>query len=655
MALTPKELQELHDLEELDALQTKYKAPIPAPTPSTTRDMLSGAEQGVTFGFADELGAGLQTGLERAQALGHNILPSLISPSPVQIAQELETQGITGDIGPTSTTELYRQAQQENEAKYKEAQERSPWAYGGGEIGGAILSSFLPGGAITKATKGIRGTLGMGEEVALKEALKTGGKTAVAKELGKRAATGAITAAPTGALYGAGESEGKLIGATPEERAKLLEDTKRGAQTASILGALGSTALGTGTESSTSKQVSPKMTDSEFLRQLKLSYGEGKAGRGFSGIKETGQRLKEETATATGIVDNFMKMRQQLGQNIENTLKEASESGFTVPNSSEMINASEDLNTLLLQRPNLLGRSGTQDALQKLELLKNGNLDPVSANQFRREIKSLTQSLSDEPELRVVTDRFSKQLDQGLSGIKGYKEANQTFYDFSKAGPETLLSKGLPVEYSESYLSDKLRPKKELATEASRLVGKLTGPGTSGEVQKKTFMELIDGLKEFQTKHPGVLEDSGIDLAKFEQGIINQADLTTIRKTIQGYEPQGGKLSHLLSSTPRGLALRGANIAGKVIEGKGLIGAPTRIIKAPIEISKKLYNASNDELMPYLDKIENVPGVKQTVDALRQAITNKDMAKKNAALFALLQNKNVREALSSEESKNSGE
>lgn len=60
MALSEKELQELAELEEMEALQQKYATETPTQTPSRTKSALIGAGQGATFEFGDEILSALQ-------------------------------------------------------------------------------------------------------------------------------------------------------------------------------------------------------------------------------------------------------------------------------------------------------------------------------------------------------------------------------------------------------------------------------------------------------------------------------------------------------------------------------------------------------------------------------------------------------------------
>ena len=128
---------------------------------------------------------------------------------------ERDRMGIRGLLPPTIRTI--------EEQKEMEARERSPTASLIGEIGGSLLPSIATGGAGLAASGG-RAAAQLGG----KELLKAAGKGALAAGL-----TGAVQGGITGALS---STEGGLIGASAEEKQKLLEDVKSGAVTGGVLG-----------------------------------------------------------------------------------------------------------------------------------------------------------------------------------------------------------------------------------------------------------------------------------------------------------------------------------------------------------------------------------------------------------------------------------
>lgn len=581
----------------------------------TGLDYAAATGQSSIAGLGDELGGAIQAGLDIGQR-GLNKI-GLASPSPVQVAQQLKEQGVTGDIGPSTEAELYRQGQQETEQSLKEREARSPIASTLGTLSGILTGA-------SGAAKA--GEAALGANVALKETLKQGGKVGLAKELGKRAVPEAIY----GAAAGGGSSKGALINATPEEQKQLAEDVGEGAGIGTTVGtALSLAGLGAqkGLEA---LKGSAKESAIPLVRQTAKSFEEGTKGRGFITEPSNLQRLKEETAHTSEVTDQLMNAKQKLGQNIENTLKAAADDGMMVKNTNELISAGEDLKQMLTERPALLGKAQTENTLQLIDKLNAGDLDPLQANQLRRNIKELAFGL-DEPETKMISQRFSGELDNSLSEVPGYKEANMLYTKYLGAGPETLISKGTPVEYNQQFMSDLGKGKKKVFEATEEMTGKLTGPGTSTDTAKKTFEQFSSNLEQFEAEHPGVLQKAGLDLGKLKSGIIDQADLSTIRRTIQRHEPHSGLLKSI-TGTSKSLLFSGANVAGKASEGLS-------------NFSRNLFLKSEPEYQDLAVKLMADPNNKHYGQALNQALLNRDQIARNAALFAIAQNPNARQAI----------
>ena len=155
------------DLAKLDRIKKKYQTkfqPIsqqpPPPQVSKTESAIRGGAQGLSFGFADEATARLES----------------------------ITKGIP-----------YEQALQESRAAYKQAQEANPITYTGSEIAGGVLPAFVPGGAIAKAGQ-------------LVSKIPLAGRAIQSLSAMSPLAKGVLLGGTTGAVTGLGMSEGQDIG-----------------------------------------------------------------------------------------------------------------------------------------------------------------------------------------------------------------------------------------------------------------------------------------------------------------------------------------------------------------------------------------------------------------------------------------------------------
>jgi hypothetical protein len=141
---------------------------------------LEGVKAGATFGFADEMAGTTQSGLDTIQGLLSKF--GMMKKSPTQVSEELAAQGFTGDIGPTSSGQMYTDVRDEARAQEKLAMEQQPLAYFGGSLAGGAA---VPMGAIGQLPK--------------------------AASLGQKVLTGAKVGLGTGLVAGAGTSEAETI------------------------------------------------------------------------------------------------------------------------------------------------------------------------------------------------------------------------------------------------------------------------------------------------------------------------------------------------------------------------------------------------------------------------------------------------------------
>jgi len=149
MALSQEESEEL-ELLELEEEEAQYQASKVAAGPSKGDSALKGAQQGLTFGFADEMGGAIQGGMDK--------VAGLFGESPTEINARLLSEGTSGNIGPTDLNQMYLTARDENRDDYKKAQQANPGSYLFGSVAGGVLANAVPGAGLAKGA-GIAKTL----------------------------------------------------------------------------------------------------------------------------------------------------------------------------------------------------------------------------------------------------------------------------------------------------------------------------------------------------------------------------------------------------------------------------------------------------------------------------------------------------------------
>lgn len=574
-------------------------------------DLSKGITQGTTLGFADELGGVTAAGIDYTQRLLNKL--GLAGKSPGQINEELKAQGFTGDL-PSSASEIYREGQQATAKDFAKSEERSPWLYKSGELLGGI-------GA------GIAATPVLGETGGSKllDILNTSGKGAFAKELGKRAGIAALEAAPVGLAAGAGYSEGKLVGATPEEQEKLLEDTLKGGATGSLIGGtvklasdVAPIAIQKGSEA-----LDDLVKDLKFPRQIKKAFEIGKEGTGIRGSEASAKALAEEAATGKGVTDQLMEARRLLGQNIDEITKQATASGKVIVPDSDLLTKAVELGQEVSQNPKLLGKDASSQTFELISKLGRGELNPQEAYTLRKSLKEISQNQQIPYESRAVFQRFNDSLAKGIEDqVPGFKQALKDFHDYSGA-TEQLFSEGLDVSPQSLYgvsRDDLIKKMDEIIKKS----GKMGTAYQKGEAGLNKFYESLESK-------PELLQKTGLDVNKIKDTLKEASDKSSIRQGIQGYEPHAGATKHLLSAdTGTGVAYGAAHATGKAINMLG------KLSKWPVDQMAKVGQKLQAGKAKFLG------------DALLEAIEKGDQVKKNAVIFAILQNPSARKEIAPE-------
>lgn len=580
----------------------------------TAEDALKGYTQGATLGFADELGGATATGLDYGQRLLNKL--GLAGKSPGQISEELKAQGVTGDVGPSSAAEIYRQGQQETKADFEKAKERSPWAYGGAELAGGMVTGSKALGSLKSAQN----------DKKLLEILNSQGYGSAAKELGKRVGLEALNAAPVGAVAGAGYSEGKLIGATPEEQEQLLADTGKGAAFGSALagGAKIVSEAAPILAKKAGEGIDEFVKDHPFLRQTKKAFNLGEEGVPLRGESNKDLLDLADKNVTKDIADQLYGGKNKLGKTLEKTVQDATESGKTIEPSSELISNASDIGQVAADKPQLLGRQGTAELNNNLQKLAAGQATPQEAYALRKQLKDIAQNPDVPFEIRSTFKRFNDSLATGIEDqVPGFKDALKDYKDYSTT-LEKFPMKGLQKSEQSQYGNVDKDKFMDLMNARIQEGGKL---GTANKDIRSGFNAVTQGFEE----NPELAQKAGIDINKIKQTVENQGDVSSVWQGIHGYEPHSGLGKHIgWLDTGMAKSYGISHLAGK---GSALIG--------------KMAKWPSDQILKAGIKLQGGKA-KFLGDALVEAVQNGDQVKKNAAIFAILQNPIARADLKSE-------
>lgn len=608
----------------------------------TASDFGTGVQQGATMGFSDEIGAGIQALLAKVSGkTAHD--------------QELIDQGFTGDLQPDMTS-IYKEAQAKNQADVLNAQERSPVASFTGELAGGLASAIPTAGF---------GASAAGSKVALRELLKNSGKMAAAKELVKRAGGAAIANAPLGALYGAGSSqEGKLIGATPEERAKLGGDTLKGAAIASATGAgislakdLGPIAIDKAGD--LAKYSLDKFKGTDVGRQMGRAFDIGKEGLddvrlspetgkpqggklyGISDADSSANILKMQENTANDLTKDVFGADKQISKNVGRVIQDASDGGVLVNPDASGMKSISDLGTFLDNRPAIMGSDETNKVVEAVSRFNTGRMTPMEAQELKLNLGNMIDSLDPMSDDYKIVNRAYESLNNTLrESVPGYNEANKLMSDYRGNVTESVLSKGKDAEFRKGFQSDKAFPKADFQSEILSIVKELNAPGTQADKKKEIFSKFIEKMDEFERSQPGILKSLGLNKDEIINKVSDVADISNVRKQMLGYEPSKSGVKGTFEQVadvfnPKSQGYRLSNYAGRA----------SRVGKNGLDkVSQTLFHQPEEMLMQHAQQLKSgkLPFLG---DSLEKAIQNKDQTAKNAALFAIMQNPKARQEL----------
>lgn len=176
--------------------------PVEEPEIGKVEALARGATQGVSFGFGEEIGAGVMSAVDAARrALG-------IKTEEEKVNEQLQAQGFKG-VGPTMEQKdilsQYRQMRDVARERENQVKEAQPETYFAGELVGGIAPAVATGGGTALASGGLKAAtiagLKSGAKYGAATGLGTGEADLTKGELGKAAAETAIGAG-TGAVVG---------------------------------------------------------------------------------------------------------------------------------------------------------------------------------------------------------------------------------------------------------------------------------------------------------------------------------------------------------------------------------------------------------------------------------------------------------------------
>jgi cell fate (sporulation/competence/biofilm development) regulator YlbF (YheA/YmcA/DUF963 family) len=630
----------------------------------TGLDFLTGASQGATLGAADELAgllsAGVETGLGK---LG-------IGPSAVD--EQLAAQGF--DIPQESFLEKYRGYQEAGEQEAQAARERSPVAEFAGQIGGGLLSSSLAG--LNAAT--------LGPKALLSEVAKNQGKSKAALDLLRGTATSGSRltdaaargvgmfgqASPFLAAESALVSEKDIIG--PESDIPgVAGDVASGLafglpamvglNVAADLPGAAKERVGKRVEQ-VAERVKKEFADEDNprLRQMAKSFTEYGQKLGIhprSHAQDIGglKFSQRDSNAAKTVLDVLNTADDKFGQELGDSIQKAEARGALIDISPDIQAAAQRISDLSAQLPDL---GATRKSAMAFDKILNGmpQLTPVEVKNLIDDLdaaigtfKSATQKgAADVGTLnelmryrRAVSDTFKKAVPE-------YAEAAQQFESFRNV-LEQVVSGHRRADVTQIFYGSLRNQDQKVSDKILDMIQNVQKTGQSAGQYRTAFTNFMDALEKFENQQlvkgaPSALPSSN----SLRQFILDASDDSVLRGSVRQTTESRSIVPDLKEAFLGKAPTSGAFLAGKATKTIGDIAAKPSVKKLSA-ISKGIYRAPAQSIANLASKLETTGEFKAVGRALREAVENGDTAKKNAALFTIMQNPNSRAFIGAED------
>jgi hypothetical protein len=666
----------------------------------TGQDFLTGASQGATLGGADELGGMAAAGIETF--LGK------LGIGPAAVDEQLAAQGFTGDVG-ESFLQKYRGYQEAGEKAALEARERSPVAEFGGQLGGALLSTGALGlnKAAIQGPKALFGQIaknkGTGEAaLALLRGTATSGSRfgdAVARGVGMYGA-----AAPAIAAESALSSQADIIG-EKADLGQVASDVGLGVGLGLpvMMGLNVAPELPGIARDSVTKRLEPfkeKIAQSfadennPKLRQIAMAYQKYGKELGVS-PRSAGQEIKRGAEItpmqAREILDGRLGLGPKVdpasiqvqGDDVAYSLKDSiaadklqsgldyvdnflgKKTGEAIEKSTVQIDvdpiiqqAANEIEQIVTQYPRLAKNRKSAKAYESI--LTGGT--QLSARQVKDLVDDLDYNIGvfkrstdlDVGEREILPELLSlrAQLSSTLKkNVPEYRAQAEQFESWREVIEQLIAGPNDPVK-SEIFFGKLPKGDKKVHEAILKLIEDAAGTAASSAKDRTAFTKFMNKLAEFQAldaeRATRGLQRVAPDSEQIRKFILQASDDANLRQSVRrtaesrSVKPNWAEL--VIGKAPESAAY----LAGWTAKSVGDIGKKP-VVQKTAAITKAIYNAPAQSVANLASKLEASGNFSQVGKALRESLENGDTAKKNAALFTIMQNPNARAFISAED------
>jgi hypothetical protein len=606
-----------------------------APVAETAQDFSIGAAQGATLGSADEIGGGLAALLEKGAGK--------LGIGPAAVDEQLQDQGF--EIPGTSLADTYRDYQKGSEQAFKDSAERSKVANTLGNIGGSVASGVALGGALGIGSKAK-------DAKSIYDVYKDSGKLKAGIELLKRGGTTYAKAAPAIAAESALVSEGNL--SDEQSREKLGNDVLGGLAfgVPTVLGLEAATDLVAPAAKAGLNAVDEKfgkfVQNNPFMRKYGIGIKHGEMGTKPTTEAGLNALESQQIDRTKGMMDNVYAADKTLGKAVGKSIEDATASGAQLDIEKPVTKALKALDFSYNTFQDMADSARGRHIFEKIQKNMNGTVNPSEAKGLLDDIDAFIgkfnasrhRTTAEEATLSTLNKVRKELSDQMKKDIPGYGQAAERFTEFRRLVPETILAKDRPADVADIFMGNLRNSEQKLYDSLNELQMGATSQGSGSSNTRKAFGNIQDGMKQFETNEAtrnAALQAQG--LAPNVNPLVQSADEFT--KQTKQFSDEANFLKDV--QTVKSPFVTGQNLVSTVgqMGHAGALSTSLLVgkVKKPIaDISRKAYNMPGEKLNTLADQMITSPGLKVLGQALKDGLENGDQAKKNAAIFSILQN-----------------
>lgn len=619
-------------------------------------DLSKGVARGLTMEGLDEMGGAIGAGVERG--LG------AIGIGPAAVDAQLREQGFTGSGVEQSLADTYRDYQSGISQNLKESEERSPILTIGGQIAGGITGGTALSGALGagKAAK---------NAMSISDIARNSGKSKAALELLKRGGQSYKEIAPLLAVEAGLASEEQLVGEGSDAGA-FAQDVAGGLAFGlpAMVGLQGITDVvapaGKAGLQKAGKAISEAVDESPMARQAKLAFQ--KYGQELKLNPKSEKLIKEGVAEVEGgkasslwnseraslITDKILKADEELGKLVGQSIETSSKAGVKVNAQDIAQQAFDDITQLSQELPTVLQDRNFNATMQKILKRDYNNVSPKEIKAALEDISNSVERISSmklpTPELQEAANvlrNMRKNLDKRLKdSVPAYQEAAERFYQFRRSYMEQPIAGQYDPALDDLMYGNMKKGQKKLVESFEDLVSRSTADSDAvGGVEAK-FAKLRESTKNFEANElervaKGKIQTPVMPGAEdFMKEIRDYADDAAVRRaTRKTQETQAGEKAGLKNLLGVGDTGRGAILSGAYQAGRVSVSKPAQKIA---RMGRNIYNAPTETLTGLAQKLENNSATASIGRSLREGLESGDTAKRNAALFTIMQNPKAR-------------